>query len=336
MFLQTLLISCVSFVPLEVDSSQSSIEGTFEQSTFLPGTLIGNWDAVENPEGTSTIEGVWGGSGNNFIPCELTPTLGGPFDSICSGSVSIEPDAVFEMLTVDGFVLSAFNDAPGTFQVTLGMLYETFRSVQPDSLYPGGIQVDIPLGEGSLDVLQFEQVVSAQTKLIPAGDKTWSFVADIPVTVTMEMTVFETPSGPIVTPGLLQLTGTLVKKGNAYEFTASTSIGSKEFIEDVPIEFENVPFEAPTIIPSGQIAHLLLSAQAEYATLTMQTNIQITAVGEVATAGDVNGDGVVGVNDLLAIVAAWGPCAECNEDINNDGLVNVTDLLEVIGFWSGS
>jgi len=128
MLLQTLLLSCIAFVPLEVDSYQSSIDGAFEQVTFMPGTIIGNWDEIENPEGTSTIEGVWGGSGNNLIPCELTPTLGGPFDSPCTGNLSIEPDAQFEMLTVDGLLLSAFNDAPGTFPVTLGMLYETFRS----------------------------------------------------------------------------------------------------------------------------------------------------------------------------------------------------------------
>ncbi len=334
--LLTLLLLSVPSVPLEVDSSMSSIDGTFEQSTFMPGTIIGNWDEVDNPEGTSTLPGYWGGSGNNLIPCELTPTLGGPFDSPCSGSLSIEPDALFEMLTIDGLLLSAFNDGAGTFPVTLGMLYETFRSVQPDSLYPGGIQVDIPLGEGSLDALQFEQVESAQAELVPAGEQTWSFVVDVPVTVTMELTVLETPSGSLVSPGVLQLTGTLAKNGNAYEITASSSIGSKEFIEDVPIAFENAPFEAPTIIPSGEIAHLLLSAQAEYATVTTQTNIQFTAVGEVVAQGDVNGDGVVGVNDLLAIVAVWGPCAECNEDVNNDGLVNVTDLLEVIANWAGS
>ncbi len=52
--------------------------------------------------------------------------------------------------------------------------------------------------------------------------------------------------------------------------------------------------------------------------------------------GDVNGDGMVGVSDLLAVIAAWGPCADLNDcpaDVTYDGLVNVSDLLLVIASW---
>ncbi len=48
---------------------------------------------------------------------------------------------------------------------------------------------------------------------------------------------------------------------------------------------------------------------------------------------DLNGDGVVDVIDLLAILGAWGPCPECPEDLNDDGVVDVIDLLEVLGAW---
>ena len=57
---------------------------------------------------------------------------------------------------------------------------------------------------------------------------------------------------------------------------------------------------------------------------------------EVGIPGDVDGDGYVGVNDLLALIAVWGTCDNCVEDINHDGTVNVTDLLVVIGNWSSS
>jgi hypothetical protein len=50
--------------------------------------------------------------------------------------------------------------------------------------------------------------------------------------------------------------------------------------------------------------------------------------------GDSNGDGMVNVTDLLAILSAWGPCAApCGPDTNGDGQVNVTDLLTVLGNW---
>ncbi len=53
---------------------------------------------------------------------------------------------------------------------------------------------------------------------------------------------------------------------------------------------------------------------------------------------DINGDHQVGVNDLLAVIGNWGPCAPpcpryCNADINHDCNVGVNDLLAVIGNW---
>jgi hypothetical protein len=52
--------------------------------------------------------------------------------------------------------------------------------------------------------------------------------------------------------------------------------------------------------------------------------------------GDVTGDGVVNVLDLVAVVAAWGSCADaCVADLNGDSTVDVADLLIVILGWSG-
>jgi hypothetical protein len=50
--------------------------------------------------------------------------------------------------------------------------------------------------------------------------------------------------------------------------------------------------------------------------------------------GDLNGDGFVGVDDLLQLLAAWGDCPGCDEDLNGDGFVGVDDLLAMLGVWS--
>ncbi|UCD76841.1 MAG: VCBS repeat-containing protein [Phycisphaerales bacterium] len=53
--------------------------------------------------------------------------------------------------------------------------------------------------------------------------------------------------------------------------------------------------------------------------------------------GDVNDDGVVDIDDIFAILAAWGPCddpEDCPEDINGDGMVDIDDLFEVLANWS--
>ena len=51
--------------------------------------------------------------------------------------------------------------------------------------------------------------------------------------------------------------------------------------------------------------------------------------------GDLNGDGVVEVNDLLVIIAAWGPCSgDCPADLSGDGIVDVSDILLLLSYWS--
>ena len=53
------------------------------------------------------------------------------------------------------------------------------------------------------------------------------------------------------------------------------------------------------------------------------------------TFADLNGDGAVGVKDLLGLLGSWGPCAKgcCLADLDIDGAVGVTDLLIILGNW---
>jgi predicted outer membrane repeat protein len=54
--------------------------------------------------------------------------------------------------------------------------------------------------------------------------------------------------------------------------------------------------------------------------------------------GDLNDDGSVDVLDLLALLAAWGPCppppADCPADLDDDGVVGVVDLLTLLANWT--
>jgi len=54
--------------------------------------------------------------------------------------------------------------------------------------------------------------------------------------------------------------------------------------------------------------------------------------------GDIDGSGDVGVDDLLAIIGAWGVCADpgdCPEDLNGNGTVDVDDLLALLSAFGG-
>jgi hypothetical protein len=55
--------------------------------------------------------------------------------------------------------------------------------------------------------------------------------------------------------------------------------------------------------------------------------------------GDVSGDGVVNMQDLLLVLANWGDCpiesrGTCIGDTDGDGQVDFTDLLQVLADWS--
>ncbi len=55
-----------------------------------------------------------------------------------------------------------------------------------------------------------------------------------------------------------------------------------------------------------------------------------TCTGDIAPAG---GDGVVNVDDLLAVISSWGPCSGCDADTDGNNVVNVDDLLTIISAW---
>jgi hypothetical protein len=48
---------------------------------------------------------------------------------------------------------------------------------------------------------------------------------------------------------------------------------------------------------------------------------------------DIDGSGDVGFQDLLALLAAWGPCPGCPEDLDGSGEVGFQDLLELLAAW---
>lgn len=49
--------------------------------------------------------------------------------------------------------------------------------------------------------------------------------------------------------------------------------------------------------------------------------------------GDSNGDGVVDETDFMALIDAWGPCAQCWADSDFDGVVGITDFLLLLANW---
>ncbi|UCD74871.1 MAG: hypothetical protein JSV91_13925 [Phycisphaerales bacterium] len=60
--------------------------------------------------------------------------------------------------------------------------------------------------------------------------------------------------------------------------------------------------------------------------------------GLLGVYGDVNGDGIVDIDDVFDILAQWGPCPrppdDCPADVDGSGEVDIDDLFEVLANWS--
>lgn len=59
---------------------------------------------------------------------------------------------------------------------------------------------------------------------------------------------------------------------------------------------------------------------------------------EGTTPGDINGDGIIGIDDFLLLLAAWGPCDDpcppsCRPDFDGDCVVGIADFLTLLANW---
>ncbi|MFM1822497.1 MAG: hypothetical protein RI967_763 [Planctomycetota bacterium] len=337
-FVSATLAACAAPTVLAVDTfdctlvrKASSVTQSTEVAAPFTGSLIGNYDAVSNPTGTSTLPGIFGGSGNNPIPYSASFVLGGDIVSAPTGLFAATVDAELGTIAIEGLSIDLLSGSPGALGATLNINYSTFRTVNPGSLYPGGVTIPVPLGEATVSELVATQAAPAIGTLT-ATKGGFTFTVAVPVVVSLTADLLGTPiADGVPTPGVLPLTGTLLVDGDALVLDASFS-NSVTQSQPVGQAFDAIPLALPTVIPAGATANLLMSGTLNEISISSGLAADLSAVGlRRTTPADLNGDGLVGGADLAILLDAWG--GDGPADLNGDGLVGGADLAILLDAW---
>jgi hypothetical protein len=299
----------------------------------LDGTLIGNYDAVSNPGGTRTLPGIFGGSGNNAIPFTSDLRAATLVETVPAGTMVITIDAETLAVGVEELSLDLLGEKPGEIDLSLDILYSTFRTVNPSSLYPGGVVIPVPLGSGAITEISALQSGPGLGVLVPQGKNTFQFSVAVPVEVMFTADFQGQPIGGTPTPAVFPLVGTLTRTatGIALDVAASDS-GTIVQPFDPPQTIENQPLALPTVIPAGGTANLLLNGAITEISVTQTLGIDLVATGVAACPpADLDGDCRVDSPDLAILLASWG--ARGPADLNGDGVVDSQDLALLLAAW---
>lgn len=264
-----------------INEKESSLTNTTEISGDLPGFLIGNFDAKNNPTGTRTLPGLFGGSGNQPVTFESTLTTEGGFDSIPAGDFQMILDVDGQTATLRNFAGDLLNGAAPTFPATLNILYQTFRTFVPDSVFPGGVQVPFELGDVVITSITLTQTADAIGPLVPDGD---GYTFTIAATMLLEMTAevndqpIEFPPTEIIAP----LSGSVIFAGEFVFLTSDLDVVVDDTFEG-PFEgagLDAFPVDVPTVLPPGGTAHLLITNQLESVDVLVSSSAHLIAIGE--------------------------------------------------------
>ena len=318
-----------------IDQEASSSELNFSLSVPFSGSLIGNYDADKNPEGTQTRSGIFGGSGNQAIPYSATFGISGSNQTVPLGDFSLDVDRPAGSAVMSGLLLDILGGQTEQLDATMTINYETFRSIDPDSIYFGGFDIPIPLGSVDLLLMNLTQTEDA-TLLLTVEDGATTLTGVVIGELMVQVMVLEQELGVFTLPALFPIQAGLVENENGAELLVQSSLDLSQTIPAADVPFENLAFELPTIIPPGEFASVLVSGSTEEGVISGLFSLAMIADADNPACPedpDLNGDGLVDGMDLTILLGDWGAPGG-PADINCDDLVNGFDLSLLLSSWS--
>ena len=320
----------------DVLPATSSVTQTTDVSSPFTGTFIGNYEATTNPTGTRTIPGLFGGSGNNPIGYTASFALAGDIVSHPIGRLSAAVDVETLQIRISGLDLDLLGGTPGTLAATLNINYQTFHTVAPNAIYPGGVNIPLPIGNGTVTVLRATQSSpSAPGVLVPQKNGSYDFTTVVPVDfITVAEVLGQPAADGTPVPAALPITGNLfftADGGIALNATISNSSTTTQPITTGGT-FTDLALAIPTVIPAGSTANVLMSGTVTQVTIATALNAGLAIAGtRTPVPGDVNGDYLVNSQDITVVLSNWlgtGP-----GDCTGDGLVDSRDITVILSNW---
>jgi hypothetical protein len=242
-----------------VNSAVSGFDGSAAITVGTSGTLVGNYDEVNDPTGTRTKPGLFGPFGdteNVPVPVNLGAGLGGDIYSATAGSFGLDLDAAAGTLVMTALQMNLLASGPQGLTLTVTVDPDTFRTRNPTSIYPG-VEITVPLGQIAVSDLTLQQNdLPAPGVLNEVEPGHYQFTVAPVVTLTGTVDVFGNMIDLPGTPLPLLLTGDLLVSGQT---AVLTSVQSLEWSDstDPQLQLPQFPLDLPTILPPGETAHLL-------------------------------------------------------------------------------
>ncbi len=208
--------------------SQSGLTAAVTSGLSAVGTLIGNYDEVNNPTGTRTKPGLFGpfGATENVAVNvnNLGAGLNGNLNTDTSGSFKLAIDTGAGTVVMSDWATNFLGNGPASLPVTVSLSTETFRTRNPTFLYPG-IPISIPIGQAQITTMSLVQAGPSLGTMTQTGANTYDFSVAALVNLSLSASVlgqtFDLPSGTALPFGFA---GSMTLNGNQAQVTALTPI----------------------------------------------------------------------------------------------------------------
>jgi hypothetical protein len=264
----------------------SGLDGPLTFAAQTAGTLIGNYDELNNPTGTRTKPGIFGTFGsteNVAIPVTVGLGINRNLNTSTSGAFRLTLDQGTGGLVMQNFASNFLHSGPVQLPITMSLLYQSFRTRAPSSTYIGGVPLNVPLGEATLTQFSAVQVGPGVGSITQTGPNTFSFSIAPIVEITA---AFEVLGNPFLIPGApaaLALSGEIVLSGNTATLTSVQPIGFTSQLEP-NFALPQLPLDLPTVLPPGETAHLLMDLTLQTINAGFDGTLNLTANGVLVPA----------------------------------------------------